>query len=55
MPPIIPTPHRWARRSLVAWLAGHDPLPEWGTAGVLRGPAIAKALGLLAAPSLIGE
>lgn len=41
--------------AVVAWLAGHDPLPEWETAGVLRGPAIAKALGLLAAPSLIGE
>ena len=41
--------------AVVAWLAEHDPLPEWQTQGILRGPAIARELGLLSAPSLIGD
>lgn len=40
--------------AVIAWLADNEPLPEWQTAGVLRGPAMAKALGLLGAPALIG-
>ena len=41
--------------AVVAWLADNEPLPEWQSHGILRGPAMAKALGLLATPSLIGE
>lgn len=41
--------------AVIAWLADHEPLPEWQSAGILRGPAMAKALGLLGAPSLIGD
>jgi NAD(P)-dependent dehydrogenase (short-subunit alcohol dehydrogenase family) len=36
--------------AVIAWLADNEPLPEWQSAGILRGPAIAKALGLLGAP-----
>jgi len=41
--------------AVVAWLADHEPLQEWQSHGILRGPVIARELGLLAAPSLIGE
>jgi NAD(P)-dependent dehydrogenase (short-subunit alcohol dehydrogenase family) len=40
--------------SVVAWLAENEPLEEWNPTDVLRGPAIAKILGLLKAPSLLG-
>lgn len=40
--------------AVVAWLAEHEPLPEWESNGVLRGPVMAKALGLLASPALTG-
>jgi NAD(P)-dependent dehydrogenase (short-subunit alcohol dehydrogenase family) len=39
--------------AVVRWLAINDPLPEWQGEDVLRGPAIAKQLGLLKAPSLL--
>lgn len=39
--------------AVVSWLAINDPLSEWQGEGVLRGPAIAKQLGLLKAPSLL--
>ena len=41
--------------SLVAWLADNQPGAEWDVEGVLRGPAMAKSLGLLDAPSLLRE
>jgi NAD(P)-dependent dehydrogenase (short-subunit alcohol dehydrogenase family) len=41
--------------AVVAWLAENAPRAEWQPEGVLRGPAIAKELGLLGAPSLLGE
>ncbi len=41
--------------SVVAWLAEHDPRPDWLSDAALRGPAIAKALGELGAPSLLDE
>jgi NAD(P)-dependent dehydrogenase (short-subunit alcohol dehydrogenase family) len=40
--------------AVVAWLAEHEPLPEWESNGILRGPIMAKTLGLLASPALIG-
>lgn len=39
--------------AVVGWLADNDPLPEWQREEVLRGPAIAKQLNLLKAPSLM--
>ncbi len=39
--------------AVVSWLADNDPLPEWRNEEVLRGPAIAKQLNLLKAPSLM--
>jgi NAD(P)-dependent dehydrogenase (short-subunit alcohol dehydrogenase family) len=39
--------------AVVAWLAEHEPLPEWKPLGTLRGPSIAKALALLDSPSLL--
>lgn len=39
---------------VVAWLALNEPEAEWEPEEILRGPAIAKALGLLDAPSLLG-
>ena len=41
--------------AVVAWLADNEPLAEWQSQGILRGPAMARALGLLANPSLIGS
>ncbi len=38
---------------VVAWLAVNEPREEWEPLGVLHGPAIAKELGLLDAPSLL--
>jgi NAD(P)-dependent dehydrogenase (short-subunit alcohol dehydrogenase family) len=40
--------------AVVAWLAGNEPPQDWEPKNVLRGPAIAKALGLLQTPSLLG-
>ena len=37
----------------VTWLAENDPKPEWISEDALRGPAIARSLGELAAPSLL--
>jgi NAD(P)-dependent dehydrogenase (short-subunit alcohol dehydrogenase family) len=39
--------------AVVAWLADNDPLPSWDPLHILRGPAIAKELGLLKTPSLL--
>lgn len=39
--------------SVVAWLADNEPHADWGAEDVLRGPAIAKQLKLLGAPSLL--
>lgn len=39
--------------AVVAWLADNDPLPSWDPLHILRGPAIAKELGLLHTPSLL--
>lgn len=41
--------------SVIAWLADNEPLEEWKPLEVLRGPAIAKSLGLLEAASLLGR
>ncbi len=41
--------------AVVAWLAEHEPRAEWMDEPVLRGPAIAKSLGVLDAPSLLGD
>jgi NAD(P)-dependent dehydrogenase (short-subunit alcohol dehydrogenase family) len=38
---------------VVAWLADNDPPQEWKPQDILRGPAIAKELGLLHSPSLL--
>jgi NAD(P)-dependent dehydrogenase (short-subunit alcohol dehydrogenase family) len=40
--------------AVVAWLAENEPPTDWQPQNVLRGPAIAKALGLLQSPSLLG-
>ena len=40
--------------AVVSWLADNEPLPEWHPEETLRGPAIAKELGLLKTPSLLG-
>lgn len=40
--------------AVVAWLAENEPPQDWEPKNVLRGPAIAKALGLLQSPSLLG-
>jgi NAD(P)-dependent dehydrogenase (short-subunit alcohol dehydrogenase family) len=40
--------------AVVAWLAENEPREEWNPAGILRAPAIAKELGLLKQPSLLG-
>jgi NAD(P)-dependent dehydrogenase (short-subunit alcohol dehydrogenase family) len=39
--------------AVVAWLADNEPLPDWNPQGILRGPAIAKALNMLKSPSLL--
>ncbi len=39
--------------AVVAWLADHDPEPDWSTQDILRGPAIAKQLNVLKTPSLL--
>ena len=39
--------------AVVAWLAERDPEPDWEPHHILRGPAIARALGLLKSPSLL--
>ncbi len=39
--------------AVVAWLAENDPEPAWKPLQTLRGPAIAKTLGLLDSPSLL--
>lgn len=39
--------------AVVAWLADNEPLQEWDPHGILRGPAIAKALDLLKSPTLL--
>lgn len=41
--------------SVVAWLAENEPHPDWHPDQILRGPAIAKQLKLLDAPSLLGD
>lgn len=40
--------------AVVAWLADNDPPPDWEPGKILRGPLIAKALGLLQSPSQLG-
>jgi NAD(P)-dependent dehydrogenase (short-subunit alcohol dehydrogenase family) len=40
--------------AVVAWLADNEPQAEWNPEHILRGPAIAKQLGLLHTPSLLG-
>ena len=40
--------------AVVTWLADNEPLDAWEPQDVLRGPAIAKELGLLKSPSLLG-
>ena len=39
--------------AVVAWLADNEPEPEWGPEDVLRGPVIAKQLGMLDMPSFL--
>jgi len=39
--------------AVIAWLASNEPLDEWLTQDILRGPAMAKQLGLLNTPSLL--
>ena len=39
---------------VVAWLADNDPPRDWNPDDLLRGPAIAKTLNLLQAPTLLG-
>ena len=39
--------------AVVAWLAENEPQDDWQSEDILRGPAIAKQLGLLSAPSLL--
>ena len=39
--------------AVVTWLADNEPITQWQPDKVLRGPAIAKELGLLQAPSLL--
>ncbi len=39
--------------AVVAWLAHNEPDDEWLTQEILRGPAMAKHLNLLDAPSLL--
>ena len=41
--------------AVVAWLADNEPPEEWLPLGVLRGPAIARELGLLQTPTLLGD
>ncbi len=40
--------------AVVTWLAENEPPQAWNPQNVLRGPAIAKELGLLKSPSLLG-
>jgi len=39
--------------AVVAWLAQHEPPPDWAQDGVLSAPAIARELKLLKSPSLL--
>ncbi len=41
--------------AVVAWLANNDPPNDWLPNEILRGPAIAKTLGFLQLPSLLGD
>lgn len=41
--------------AVVAWLANNQPREEWKPNDILRAPAIAKELGLLKVPSLLGD
>ncbi len=41
--------------AVVAWLADHTPPADWGADEVLRGPSIAKQLGLLNTPSFLED
>lgn len=43
-----------AMAAVVAWLVDNEPRAEWDPEHILRGPAIAKQLGLLRTPSLLG-
>ena len=40
--------------AVVSWLAENEPPADWEPRQVLRGPAIAKSLGLLKTPSYLG-
>ena len=40
---------------VVAWLADNEPSAQWRSEDTLRGPAIAKQLGLLDSASFFGE
>lgn len=39
--------------AVIDWLAANDPAGDWPADGILPGPAMAKSLGLLRAPSLL--
>lgn len=39
--------------ALIAWLSEHEPRESWHPEDILRGPAIARELGLLNSPSLL--
>ena len=41
--------------AVVAWLADNEPHTEWRPEETLAAPAIAKQLGLLQVPSLLGN
>lgn len=41
--------------AVVAWLASNEPESDWLEGPVLRGPMMAKSLGALDAPSLLGD
>ena len=40
---------------VVAWLANNTPSPDYQDTNCIRGPALAKHLNLLKAPSLLGD
>ena len=41
--------------AVIAWLADNDPSEEWKAQPCMRGPAMAKELGLLDVPSFLNE
>ena len=41
--------------AVIAWLADNDPSEEWKAQPCMRGPAMAKELGLLDVPSFLPE